>query len=125
MRQLCLVCLIVGCASSVKEYVPIHGSSMPVRVPNQQRLVALAASQAVANAARELNLSQYAGFSGRVEVNGVFPHSATDLLEYVASALEFEMARVGMRVIPHPILAPVRSEASASAPVVIMREQGE
>jgi hypothetical protein len=112
---------VVGCASSVKEYVPIHGQAMPVRVPNQQRLVALAASQAVTNAARELNLTQYAGLSGRVEVNGVFPHSADDLLEYVSSAVEFEMARVGMRVIPHPTLAPVRSEASA--PVVVVRAE--
>jgi hypothetical protein len=123
MRQLGLVFLFVGCASSVKEYVPVHGSSLPVRVPNQQRLVALAASQAVGNAARELNLAQYAGLSGRVEVNGVFPHSASDLLEYVTSAVEFEMARVGMRVIPHPLpLAPVRSDSSAA--VVVMRDQG-
>jgi hypothetical protein len=115
---------LLGCASSVKEFVPIHTSSLPVRVPNQQRLVSLAAQQAVTAAAREINLAQYAGLSGRVEINGVFPHSANDLLEYVASAVEFEMARVGMRVLSHPIMAPVRSEAIASAPVIMMREPG-
>jgi hypothetical protein len=116
--------LLVGGCSSVKEFVPIHAASSPVRVPNQQRLVSLAVAQAIGNAAREVNLQQYAGLSGRVEVNGVFPHSAADLLEYIASGVEFEMAKVGMRVIPHPTMAPVRYEAIASAPVIIMKEQG-
>jgi hypothetical protein len=112
--------LAVGC-TSVKEFVPIHSHAAPIRVPNQQRLVSLATAQAIQNAVRDANLAQYAGQSGRVEVNGVFPHSAQDLLEYVASSVEFEMARVGMRVIAHATL-PVRDEATPSGTMIIMKE---
>jgi hypothetical protein len=114
-----LLATFLSACGYVKEYAPVNASVTPVRVPNQQRLVSLAATQAVVNAARSLNLARYAGRSGIVEVNGVFPHSASDLLEYVASALEGEMARAGMRVIPHPTPAPVRPE-NGGQPLVLV-----
>src|SRR5581483_191528 len=77
-------------------------------------------SQAVANASREVNLVQYAGQSGRVEVNGVFPHSAYDLLDYIASTVEAEMARAGMRVIQHVGSTPTHPEGANAASTVIV-----
>jgi hypothetical protein len=91
--------IVAGCGS-VKEYVPIKIGPVGMRVPNQQRLVSQAVTQAVYKACRHgrLNLKQYAGKTGRVEVNGVFPHSESDLLKYVASVVEGEMSLAGLVV---------------------------
>jgi hypothetical protein len=93
--------LVAGCAYT-KEFVPIQVQPAGVRVPNQQRLVAKSASEAVKQACTKLNLKQYAGKSVRVEINGVFPHSADDLLNYVATAVEAEAAAAGLMVLPRP-----------------------
>jgi len=75
-------------------------------------LVAQAIEQAVRAAASSpsLNLASYAHRSVRIEVNGVFPHSEGDLLEYVATAVEGEAAKAGLRVVPRPLPQVVHSD---------------
>lgn len=114
-----------GCGSFVKEFAPIRPGSVAVRVPNQQRLLSSATLEAVATAAAQVRLAQYAGRSAQVEVNGVLPHSRDELLEYIAAAVEGEAARAGIRVIPRPRLqllggglglAPVSASPQQPAP---------
>src|SRR5439155_23355753 len=106
---------------SVKEYVPIRFATAAPRIPNQQRIVAQAAQEAVSHAVadRALGLAQFAGKSGRVEVNGVYPQSDSDLLDYVAAAVEGEMALAGMRVIPRAAPVRVRTEGDGPAQVMV------
>jgi hypothetical protein len=104
----CLIASILGsgCGSFLKEFAPINPGSVSLRVPNQQRLLSQSVLQAVTSAAADasLNLAQYAGRSALVEVNGVLPHTQEDLLDYVAAAVESEIARAGLRVVPRPPL---------------------
>ena len=111
----------VGGCGSVKEFVPIRPMSVPLRMPNQQRIVAEATTEAVnrASADGKLNLSQYKGLKGRVEVNGVFPHSGSDLLDFIASAVEGSMMQAGMLVLPRPHPFSVRAEGGASSVTII------
>jgi hypothetical protein len=96
--------LVFGCTATTKEYVPVETGTAPIRVPNQQRIVALSVQDAVKKACASLNLRQYAGRTARVEVNGVFPHSAADLLDYIASGVEGEASASGLVVLPRPDL---------------------
>ncbi len=96
------VLLFLNGCSHVKEFAPIRIAPMYPRVPNQQRLISQSTLQAVEKAASGINLAQYAGKKIRVEVNGVFPHSEEDLLNYVAAAVEGEAARAGAMVLPRP-----------------------
>ncbi|HZS35267.1 MAG TPA: hypothetical protein VFF06_00495 [Polyangia bacterium] len=116
-----LVAVGAGC-SSVKEYVPVRFQTAAPRIPNQQRIVAQAADEAVRAAASDatLNLSQYSGRSGRVEVNGVFPQSDSDLLDYIGSAVEGSMALAGMRVIARPPAIRVRNDSGGSTAQVVV-----
>src|SRR6185436_1761187 len=104
--------LAVGCGS-VKEYVPIAPASVGLKMPNQQRLVATSTTEAIRGAIVDpkLNLGQYRGLKGRVEVNGVFPPSKTELLDYVATAVEGEMLQAGIQVLPRDLPATVKVDS--------------
>jgi hypothetical protein len=92
-----LVLSFVGACSWQRQTVPLARQAMAIRVPHQQRLVAMAVEQAVEN----LDFAQLAGKSWRTEVNGVFPHSREDLLDYVQTAVERRLGQSGATVIPH------------------------
>jgi hypothetical protein len=102
-----------GCKYS-KETVPVTRSYDAVRVPNQQRLVALAADEAV----EALDFRPLAGKTVAVEVQGVFPHSNEDLLGYLTARVEAKLAKSGARVIQTApvIVLPGTTMATAAAP---------
>jgi hypothetical protein len=83
-----------------KETVPVRRSEREIRVPNQQRVVALAADQAV----EALDVSKLEGKSVAIELTGVFPHSHEDLLDYLRARVEAKLARAGARVLTQPPL---------------------
>jgi hypothetical protein len=95
------LCAFAACTYS-KEYIPVDPRPAGLRVPTEQKLVATAVAQAVSQASEQLKLSQYAGKSGQVEVNGVFPATQHELLDYVAAQFEGEMAHSGMAVVARP-----------------------
>lgn len=98
--------LVIGAVTAVsavsckynKETVPVRRSESAIRVPNQQRVVALATDQAV----EALDLSKLAGKTVSIEVTGVFPHSHEDLLDYLRAQVEAKLARSGARVLAQP-----------------------
>lgn len=81
-----------------KETVPIRRAPTDIRIPNQQRVVALATDQAV----EALDLKPLAGKSVAIELTGIFPHSYDDLLHYLRAQVEAKAARAGARVIAQP-----------------------
>jgi hypothetical protein len=87
--------------SSIKEFVPIATSPTAMRIPNQQRILSEAAGTAVGQvvANQELSLAQLQGKAVIVEMDGVFPHSHEELLEYLRTQFEGELARRGIRVV--------------------------
>lgn len=89
--------VVSGCKYN-KETVPVRRSESEIRVPNQQRVVALATDQAV----EALDLSKLAGKTVSIEVTGVFPHSHEDLLDYLRAQVEAKLARSGARVLAQP-----------------------
>jgi hypothetical protein len=91
---LALMALLTGCRYS-KETVPVTRSYEAVRVPNQQRLVALAVEEAV----EALDFKALAGKTVALQVDGIFPHSNEDLLGYLRSQIEGKLARSGARVV--------------------------
>lgn len=85
----------MGCTSSRKEMVPVARSAIALRVPHQQKLLALSVEQAV----ERLNFQGFAGRKFKVEVNGVLPHTKEDLLDYIRSAVELRLAQAGAIVV--------------------------
>jgi len=84
-----------------KETVPIRRAETDIRVPNQQRVVALATDQAV----EALDFAKLAGKTVSIELTGIFPHSYDDLLAYLQAQVEAKVARAGARVIvQQPVL---------------------
>jgi hypothetical protein len=83
-----------ACAYS-KETVPQARSVSEVRVPNQQRLVALAVEEAV----ESLDFKAIAGKTVSIELTGIFPHSNEDMLDYLVQQVESKLARSGVRVV--------------------------
>ena len=107
-----LLLTLVGCKYS-KETVPMTRAFDAVRVPNQQRLVALATEQAI----EALDFKALAGKTVALEVSGVFPHSHVDLLDYLTAQLEAKLARAGARVLhPAPFLVVPGVAAEGAAP---------
>jgi hypothetical protein len=101
--------LAVGCKYN-KETVPVDRDRVPIRVPHQQRIVALAVEEAV----ESLDLSALAGKSVSLEMTGVFPHSDGDLLGYLLDRLEGKLTRAGIRVLhPAPVLVVPASDDTA------------
>ena len=92
--------LAAGCKYS-KETVPTTRGTEAVRVPNQQRLVAIATDQAV----EALNFAPVKGKSVSLEVHGVFPHSDEELLGYLRAQVEAKLSRAGARIVEQaPVL---------------------
>jgi len=107
------VCGVLGGCKYSKETVPVDRSFTAVRVPNQQRLVALASEEAV----EALDFKQLTGKSVVVELSGVFPHSDSDLLDYLRAQVEAKLARAGARVLhPAPALLIPGDATAAAAP---------
>jgi|GEM_PF-7068276 len=100
LGALALVTVALSGCTYTKEIAPTQSGYSAARSPNQQRLVALPATQAVAQACGELKLAQYAGKRVRVEVVGALPHSDEELLDYVAAAGEGAAAAAGAIVVP-------------------------
>jgi hypothetical protein len=94
LALLALMALVTGCRYS-KETVPVTRAYEAVRVPNQQRLVALAVDEAV----EALDFRTLAGKTVALQVDGIFPHSSEDLLSYLRSQVEAKLARSGARVV--------------------------
>jgi hypothetical protein len=86
---------MAGCAWQ-KDTVPLAREAVAVRVPQQQRLIALAVDRAVA----QLDFAPLRGQIVRTRVSGVLPHSREDLLDYVQSRVEGRLAEHGARVLP-------------------------
>lgn len=96
-----------------KETVPIRRAPTDIRVPNQQRVIALATDQAV----EALDFSKLAGKSVAIELTGIFPHSYDDLLHYLRAQVEAKVARAGARVIEQqPVLVVAGAEAGEKPP---------
>lgn len=91
----------MGCGH-IKEFAPIRLDPISLRVPNQQRVVAQSIEQAVEQASTGIDLKRYSGKTVRVEVNGVFPHTRHDLLDYVATSIEWKAAKAGLIVLERP-----------------------
>lgn len=97
--------LLAGCASVEKTVVPYAREGKAVPTPIMQKLLADAASKAVASAV------QADGWKGAVrgkrvvvEIQGVMPMGFDDLLSFVRGGVEAELARAGAIVmLPKPI----------------------
>src|SRR3954465_12889606 len=92
-----LIATICACKFN-KETVPVRRAETNIRVPNQQRVVALATDQAV----EALDLSKLQGKSVGIELTGVFPHTHEDLLAYLRAQVEAKLSRSGARVLAQP-----------------------
>jgi hypothetical protein len=111
---LCAAFLSALCACKYnKETVPIRQAPSDIRVPNQQRVIALATDQAV----EALDFKALAGKSVAIELSGIFPHSYDDLLHYLRAQVEAKAARAGARVIAQePVLVVPGAEAGTTVP---------
>ena len=87
--------LLVACGGYSKETVSLYRDHVGMRVPNQQRLIALATDEAVAR----LDFKHLAGKKVVVEMSGIFPHTRGDVLDYVEGQVEGKIARDGGLVI--------------------------
>lgn len=98
MRWTCVLCLLVSLAACKydKETVPVKRDKVAVRVPNQQRIVALAVEEAI----ESLDFQALAGKTVSLEMNGVFPHSNEDLLDYIMGRIVGKLSRAGAVVVP-------------------------
>lgn len=107
-----VLCIAAGCKYN-RETVPVARSSAELRVPNQQRVLALAADQAV----EALDLSKLQGKSVAIELTGVFPHSQEDLFGYLRAQVEAKAARAGAHVVAQPpVLVVPSAEGTAARP---------
>lgn len=111
-KLLVVAALAVVCACKYnKETVPVRRAEADIRVPNQQRVVALATDQAV----EALDFSKLQGKSVAIEVAGVFPHTDTDLLGYLRAQVEAKLSRSGARVLAQPPLVILPGAQPAAA----------
>jgi hypothetical protein len=90
------IAFLSGCGTFDQTYLPVRMSPVYIRVSAQQ----LAVSEAAKKAAATLNFSALAGKTVYVQVNGVFPHSHYNVLDYIQSLVEGRMALGGMIVKP-------------------------
>jgi hypothetical protein len=112
VAALSLALVLPACKYS-KETVPEARSVRPVRVPNQQRLLALAVEEAV----ESLDFKAIAGKTVKVELTGILPESGEDLFDYLTQQVEAKLARSGVRVLrveaAHPAGRPGPSAEAA------------
>lgn len=104
--------LLVGCAQTDKTFLPVQLAPVYMRMPSQQK----AAAEAVKKATSTLDFKEFSGRSAFVEVNGVFPHTYKDLLDYISSLVEGKMATGGMLVFPTDYDAKVGGGSGAAPP---------
>lgn len=104
---------LTGCVGT-RTYLPVNQGPVGVRVPSQQLLLADAVDQAV----KGLDLKDLSGKTVVVEPVGVFPHTKTDLVDYLKSAVEIVLAKNGAKVVQKQ-LAPVGANYDSIAAGII------
>lgn len=98
-----LVLSLCACNNYVKETVPLAREKVTLRVPNQQRLIALATAEAV----ERLQFGPLSGKKVVVELTGVFPHAREDVGAYIQGEVEGKLARDGAIVLqPQVVVTP-------------------
>src|SRR5579862_2597898 len=105
-----VISLTPACGGYSKETVSLFRDHVTMRVPNQQRLLALATDEAVAR----LDFKPLAGKKIIVELDGVFPHSRNEALDYIQGQVEGKIARDGGLVIAAQQVVVVPDEAAGS-----------
>ncbi len=91
-----------ACATN-KQLMPTSMEIISPRLPIQQELISNAARQAISETCKKIEFRNYAGKKARIEINGVFPHSNKDLLDYIAGAVEAKAAEEGVLVEMSPV----------------------
>ncbi|HTJ44759.1 MAG TPA: hypothetical protein VL463_21785 [Kofleriaceae bacterium] len=101
-----------ACGGYSKETVSLYREHVGMRVPNQQRLIALSTDEAVAR----LDFKGLAGKKVIVEMSGVFPHTRADVLDYIQGQVEGKIARDGGLVISagQLVVAPAETNVLAN-----------
>ena len=105
-----LALALAGCGGYSKETVSLYRDHVGMRVPNQQRLLALSTDEAVAR----LDFKGLAGKKVVIEMTGVFPHTRADVLDYIQGQVEGKIARDGGLVISAGQLVVAPEEGSAA-----------
>lgn len=102
-----------ACGGYSKETVSLYREHVGMRVPNQQRLLALSTDEAVAR----LDFKGLAGKKVVVEMAGIFPHTRADVLDYIQGQVEGKIARDGGLVISagQLVVAPAETNVPAGA----------
>ena len=100
-----------ACGGYSKETVALYRDHVTMRVPNQQRLLALSTDEAVAR----LDFKGLAGKKVVVEMSGIFPHTRGDVLDYIQGQVEGKIARDGGLVIAAQQVVVVPDEQAGSA----------
>jgi hypothetical protein len=102
--------IVPACGGYSKETVSLYRDHVGMRVPNQQRLLALATDEAV----QRLDFKTLAGRKVVVEMSGIFPHTRGDVLDYIQNQVEGKIARDGGLVISAGQIVTTSSEATGS-----------
>jgi hypothetical protein len=103
-----------ACGGYSKETVSLIREHVGMRVPNQQRLLALSTDEAVAR----LDFKGLAGKKVVVEMAGIFPHSHGDVLDYIQGQVEGKIARDGGLVISAGQLVIAPGDVAGADPAV-------
>lgn len=90
-----LAIVSAACGGYSKETVPLRREYVGMRIPNQQRLLALSTDEAVGR----LDFKGLAGKKVVVEMAGIFPNTRRDALAYIRGQVEGKIARDGGLVI--------------------------
>jgi hypothetical protein len=101
-----------ACGGYSKETVPLHRDRVGMRIPNQQRLLALSTDEAVGR----LNFKGLAGKKVVIEMAGIFPNTREDVLGYVQGQVEGKIARDGGLVISAGQSVVASADGSAAEP---------
>ena len=101
---------LAGCAGYSKETVALSRDHVSMRLPNQQRLLALSTDEAVAR----LDFKGLAGKKVVVEMTGIFPHTRQDVLDYIQGQVAGKIARDGGLVISAGQIVVTPDEAAGS-----------
>lgn len=102
----------VACGGYSKETVPLRRDHVEMRIPNQQRLLAMSTDEAVAR----LDFKGLAGKKVVVEMAGIFPNTRRDVLGYIQGQVEGKIARDGGLVISAGQTVVASAEGSAAEP---------
>lgn len=108
--------LVSACGGYSKETVSLYRDHVGMRVPNQQRLLALSSDEAVAR----LDFKGLAGKTVVVEMSGIFPHTRADVLDYIQGQIEGKIARDGGLVISSGQLVTAPVEGTGGEPATVL-----